>query len=99
MEIAEMNEDAFPAAFIHVADRDPDHVDQGGGLGISRSLGREVVQGTVQDPDLTTAPIVMGQPLARISPTTTMTTVDWERISTEDPWTQGPHTPRKVVEF
>ena len=99
MEIAEMNEASFPAASVHFVNRDPDHVDQGGGLGMSRSLNREVVQGVVQDPDLATAPIVLGQPAARITPTTTMTTVDWERISAEDPWTQEPHTPREVVEF
>ena len=79
MEIAEMNEASFPAAFV---------VNRDG-----------------QDPDLNTAPITLGRPVAQISPTTTTTTVDWERLSVEDPWSQEPRTPplprspREVVEF
>ena len=98
LEIVEMNEDAFPAAFIQIGSeivhRDPDHVDQGGG-----TPDREVIQGIVQDRDLTTAPVVMGQPLARFTPTSTMTTVDWERITNAG--SQEPRTPspREIVEF
>ena len=40
----------------------------------------------------------MGTP-ARLSPMTTMTTVDWESLQADDSWTQEPHTPREVVEF
>ena len=89
-----MNEASFPAA---LANRDPDHDDQGGGLGVNRPFTRVVVQGLVQDPDLP-QPVVMGTP-AHLSPTTTMTTVDWERLTADDPWTHEPHTPREHVEF
>ena len=89
-----MNENSFPAALVN---GDPDHDDQGGGLGMNRPFIRVVVQGLVQDPDLP-QPIVMGTP-ARPSPMTTMTTVDWESLTADDPWTQEPHTPREIVEF
>ena len=77
--------------------RDPDHDSEGAGLGISQPSSRVVVQGLVRDPDLP-QPIVMGTP-ARLSPMTTMTTVDWESLQADDPWTQEPHTPREIVEF
>ena len=53
----------------------------------------------VQDRDLSTAPVVFGQPLARLTPTSTMTTVDWERITNIG--SQEPRTPspREIVEF
>ena len=65
-----------------------------------------VVNRDGQDPDPDTAPIILGRTAAQqISPTTTTTTVDWERLSVEDPWSQEPRTPplprspREVVEF
>ena len=80
MEIAEMNEASFPAAFV--------------------------VNRDTQDPDLNTAPITLGRPVAQISPTATTTTADWENISNEDPWPQEPDDPplpprsrREIVEF
>ena len=43
----------------------------GGGLDMSRSTRDLVIQGQVQDPDLATAEVVLGQPVAPPSPTTT----------------------------
>ena len=98
MEIAQRETyEVYPNAFVHRANRDPDHDSEGGGLGISQPSSRVVVQGLVQDPDLP-QPIVMGTP-ARLSPMTTMTTVDWESLTAVDPWTQEPPTPREIVEF
>ena len=64
---------------------------------MSQPSSRVVVQGLVQDPDLPQN-VVRGQP-ARLSPMTSMTTVDWENLSVDDPWTQEPHTPREIHEF
>ena len=65
----------------------------GGGLDMSRSTRDLVIQGQVQDPDLATAEVVIGQPVAPPSPTTTVTTTEWDRTS-EDPWyDRRPRTP------
>ena len=85
-----MNEEAFPAAFIQIGDEivhsNHDYVDGGGTI-------------HVQDRDLSTAPVTLGQPLARLTPTSTMTTVDWERITNIG--SQEPRTPspREIVEL
>ena len=95
MEIAlRETSEVYPNAFVHRANRDPDHVSEGAGLGMSQPSSRVVVQGLVQDPDLPQN-VVRGQP-AQISPMTSMTTVDWESLSMDDPWTQEP---REIHEF
>ena len=95
MEIAQREtSEVYPNAFVHRANRDPDHDSEGAGLGMSQPSSRVVVQGLVQDPDLPQN-VVRGQP-AQISPMTSMTTVDWESLSMDDPWTQEP---REIHEF
>ena len=80
--------------WAEIMNSDPDHASEGAGLGMRQPSSRVVVQGLVQDPDLPQN-VVRGQP-AQISPMTSMTTVDWESLSMDDPWTQEP---REIHEF